>query len=99
MEILLIMFIGVLIARKWGSPKYKKVFEYLQLGATLLLVFALGASLGKMENLAQQIRVFGVDSLFLSIIPIIGSVLVVWWLSACFLVPRDNGESKEREEM
>lgn len=77
----LIMLVGVTITYKFGIGNYAKVNGKVQLLCTCCLIFIMGVKLGSRENLWQELSTLGVQSLVYAIVPIIFSILVVYFLS------------------
>ena len=46
MDILIVMFAGVLLGNRFFPPKYKELNEKLQVVCTALLIFTMGVSMG-----------------------------------------------------
>lgn len=81
MLILVIMVVGIVIGYKFLPEKYYKLNSRLQLACTILLIFAMGVTLGQRENFKEEILGMGLDSLLLAVLPMIGSALLVYGLT------------------
>ena len=92
MEILLVMCAGVLVGAKLFPRKYAKLNERLQAGCTVLLIFAMGVMLGRRENFLRELAQLGWKSLVLCLLPVAGSVALVYWLT------RSMAREKRRQD-
>lgn len=92
MEILVIMGIGIFIGAKVFPQKWKSYNEKIQLVCTLLLIFSMGITLGRRENILQELSEIGWSSLLLAVIPIIASVIIVYFLTEWFMKPKKGGK-------
>ena len=92
MEILLIMGMGILFGAKFFPQKWKSYNEKVQLVCTLLLIFSMGITLGRRENLIKELSEIGWSSLLLAVIPIIASVIMVYFLTEWLMKPKRGGK-------
>ena len=81
MDILIVMFAGVLLGNRFFPPKYKELNEKLQVVCTALLIFTMGVSLGSRPGFLDEMGTMGLDSLIFALVPILLSVAVVYPLS------------------
>ena len=72
------MALGVFIGMKFFPEKYKKHNNTLQLCCTALLIFLMGVTLGMKPNFFSDLSNLGLQALVLTLLPIAGSVLLVW---------------------
>ena len=77
----LIMMIGVLITYKLGIGKFAKLNGSIQLLCTCSLIFIMGVKLGARENFFEEISTLGLQSLVYAIIPIVFSIILVYFMS------------------
>lgn len=87
MEILLIMCVGIVVGAKLFPAKGKAANEKVQIVCTMLLIFSMGISLGRRENLLEQLSQIGLTSFALAVGPIIGSVIAVYFLTQWLMKP------------
>ncbi len=81
MAIIIVMSIGFLIGYFIFPKKWKGKNDRIQILLTTLLIFSMGVSLGSRENFLKDIIGMGWESLVLCVLPIIGSIIVVYGLS------------------
>lgn len=91
MDILIVMFAGVLIGNRFFPPKYKKMNERLQVICTALLIFTMGISMGQRENFLRELASMGWISFLFFLFPAVVSTIFVYFLSKWFL-KRKGGE-------
>ena len=77
----LIMVVGVLITYKLGLGKYAKLNGFIQLLCTCSLIFIMGVKLGARDNFLEEITTLGFQSLIHAIVPIIFSIILVYFMS------------------
>lgn len=69
MDILIIMFIGILIGRFFVSQKLKKFLEKLQIVIVMVLIFVLGVGLGRRDGFINELTTLGFNSFIYFLIP------------------------------
>ncbi|GAA4652880.1 hypothetical protein GCM10023142_00180 [Anaerocolumna aminovalerica] len=84
MEVLIYMLIGIVIGFKWFPLKLKKWNERIQVISISILIFLMGVTLGSRPNFLTDFLHLGLESLLLAIIPIIFSVLFVYFITKYF---------------
>lgn len=84
MEILIYMLIGIVIGFKWFPLKLKKWNERIQVISISVLIFLMGVTLGSRPNFLTDFLQLGLDSLLLAVIPIMFSVLFVYFITKKF---------------
>ena len=84
MEVLIFMLIGIIIGLKWFPTKFKKWNERIQVMSISILIFLMGVTLGSRPSFLKDIAQLGLKSLLLAIIPIIFSVLFVYFITKHF---------------
>lgn len=94
MDILVIMGIGILIGAKIFPQRLYRCNANLQLACTLALIFFMGVSLGARPNFFEELSTLGLSSLVFCLLPIAGSVALVYPLTQRFLVSK----ASEKEE-
>ncbi len=95
MDILLVMCVGVLLGAKWFPQALYKCNANLQLICTCLLIFSMGVSLGARPQFFEELSTLGVQSLLFCLLPIAGSVALVYPLSRRFLVSRQSDKKED----
>lgn len=85
MAVLAVMCLGVLLGAKIVPERWKGWNEKGQMICTLLLIFCMGVLLGRREGLADQLASLGLGSLVLAVLPMAGSVALVWPLTRWLL--------------
>lgn len=95
MDILLIMCIGVLLGAKWFPQKLYKANANLQLVCTSLLIFSMGVSLGARPAFFEELSSLGLRSLVFCLLPIAGSVALVYPLTQRYLVKHTDQETED----
>ncbi len=80
---------------KFFPLKWKSANEKLQLICTALLIFSMGVKLGSRENILSELSSLGLRSLLYALIPIVCSVIVVYWLTSRFMKPKHHTKEKE----
>ena len=88
--ILIIMSIGILIGYKFFPEKLHKPNSYFQILCTSVSIFSMGVSLGSRENILEELKTLGFQSLTFSIVPIIFSILIVYPLTKKFMEGKKN---------
>ena len=78
MDILIVMFAGVLLGNRFFPPKYKELNEKLQVVCTALLIFTMGVSMGQRENFLGDLASMGWVSFLFFLIPAAMSTVFVW---------------------
>ena len=91
MDILLVMCLGILVGRFLFPQKAKRWNE----GASLL-IFSMGAMLGRKEGFLHQLLTLGAQSFLFFLIPTVLSIVVVYVLTRRFM-KRPNQDKKEEE--
>lgn len=94
MDILIVMGIGIFVGSKFFPVKHKKKNEKMQIVCTVLIIFSMGAMLGKRENFIQELSTLGVTSFLYFLIPTVLSTLVVYLLTKIFM----KTKRKEKED-
>ncbi len=84
MEVLTYMVIGIVIGFKWFPLKLKKWNERIQIISISVLIFLMGVTLGSRPNFLRDFVQLGVESLLLAFLPIIFSVLFVYYITKYF---------------
>lgn len=87
MEVILIMCVGIVIGAKFFPEKWKKYNEKAQIVCTILLIFSMGVMLGSRENLMEQLMTMGLSSFVLAIGGMIGSIIIVYFLTEWLMKP------------
>lgn len=64
--------------------KYHKYNNKIQFICTILLIFAMGVTLGQRKNFWQELKNTGLISLGLALLPMLGSALVVFGLTTLY---------------
>ena len=97
MTTLLIMAAGVGMGRFFPAGQKGKN-ELLQLFCTLLLIYSMGVSLGQRQGFFSELGVLGMQSFLFFLIPVICSIVAVYFLTNRFMGKRTetNGRQKER---
>lgn len=72
----------------------KKVNDSIQLLCTLLLIFSMGAGLGRQEGFFQQLGELGAQSFLFFLLPTVLSAVIVYFFTRCFL--RKDAEKQEK---
>ena len=75
------MCAGVIVGGWFFPQKYKKLNEKIQVVCTILLIFSMGVMLGRQDNLLEQIASIGLTSLLFAVIPILASIILVYFLT------------------
>lgn len=81
MLIMIIMLAGVLIGLRFFPPKYNRINLRLQTVCTALLIFAMGVSLGSQPDFLKKVSAMGLQSLTLTLLAILFSVLLCWLMT------------------
>lgn len=95
MVILMIMAVGVLVGFKWFPEKWQKYNSMLQLISIIVLIFCMGVSLGGNPDFFSEITTLGVEGLVFAIVPIIFSVLMVYFLTSKFFKEKKDDHSSD----
>ena len=90
MAVMAVMCVGILLGARFVPQSWKGWNEKAQMICTLLLIFCMGVQLGRREGLADQLASLGLGSLVLAVLPMIGSVLLVWPLTRWLLGATKN---------
>lgn len=69
----------------WFPQKLIRFNANLQLLCTVILIFSMGVSLGARPQFFEELSTLGVQSLFFCLLPIAGSVALVYPLTQRFL--------------
>ena len=85
MDILIVMFAGVLVGNRFFAEKYRQLNERLQTVCTALLIFTMGISMGQRDNFLQDLTSMGWISFLFFLIPAVISTIFVYFLSRWFL--------------
>lgn len=85
MAVMAVMCVGILLGARFVPQSWKSGNEKAQMICTLVLIFCMGVQLGQREGLADQLASLGLGSLVLAVLPMIGSVLLVWPLTRWLL--------------
>lgn len=93
MIILIIMAIGVLVGFRWFPEKWHKYNNTLQLISIVLLIFCMGVSLGSNPNFINEIARLGIKGFVFAIVPIIFSIITVYFLTSKFIKEKNNDHS------
>lgn len=81
MSAILIMAIGWFIGYKFFKEKYIKANSIFQTVCVALLIFCMGTSLGSRPTFFNDLASLGVSAVIYSVVPIIFSVVVVYFLT------------------
>lgn len=88
MDIIIIMGVGILVGM-FLIPKQNKICQYIikisQTVTTLILIFSMGALLGRKENFLNDLLNLGFTSFVLFLIPTVLSIILVYFLTKKFL--------------
>ena len=95
MDILLVMCAGVLLGARWFPQKLYRFNANLQLLCTVILIFSMGVSLGARPQFFEELSTLGVQSLFFCLLPIAGSVALVYPLTQRFLAAQQTIGAEE----
>ena len=85
-SILIFLLIGMVIGWKCFPEKWNKLNINVQLVSTLVLIFAMGVSLGSRPDFIHEIASMGIRSFVFAALAIFGSIVVVYPLTRKFLV-------------
>ena len=96
MDILLVMCLGILVGRFLFPQKAKRWNEGASLLCTLVLIFSMGAMLGRKEGFLHQLLTLGTQSFLFFLIPTLLSIVAVYLLTKRFM-KKHNREKKEGE--
>lgn len=94
MATLMIMIFGVAAGHFFAAIP-KKVNDRMQLICTLLLIFSMGAGLGRQEGFFQQLSELGAQSFLFFLLPTVLSAGIVYFLSRRFL--RKDARKQEKQ--
>ena len=102
MLILGAMCAGALVGRcflpeNFFQKKGKRLNGYLQTACTALLIFAMGISLGRKENLLGELASLGGSSFLFFALPTLFSILLVYALTRRFLCDKRTKEHEDGE--
>ena len=98
LEILLVMCAGVLVGAKLFPRKYARINERLQTVTTVLLIFSMGVTLGRRENFLRELGEVGWRSLVLCLLPVIGSVICVYFLTRSMAREKRRQQEEKKAE-
>lgn len=96
MDILFVMCLGILVGRFLFPQKAKRWNEWVSLLCTLLLIFSMGAMLGRKEGFLHQLLTLGTQSFLFFLIPTVLSMVVVYALTKRWM-KNHTDHSKEGE--
>lgn len=97
MDILLVMCLGILVGRFLFPQKAKRWNEGASLLCTLVLIFSMGAMLGRKEGFLHQLLTLGTQSFLFFLIPTLLSIVAVYLLTKRFM-KKHNSETEKEEE-
>ena len=98
MVTLIIMILGAASGRFFAAIP-KKVNNMIQLICTLLLIFSMGAGLGRQEGFFQQLGELGIQSFLFFLLPTVLSAVIVYFLTRSLLRKHtENLESLNSEQ-
>lgn len=95
MDILLVMCLGILVGRFLFPQKGKKWNEIASLLCTLVLIFSMGAMLGRKEGFLHQLLTLGTQSFLFFLIPTLLSIVAVYLLTKRFMKKHDRRDKEE----
>ena len=81
MVVLMIMAVGVLIGFKWFPERFQKLNGQIQVLSIVVLIFCMGVSLGNNPTFIEDLFSLGYKSLVFAVLPIIGSIVIVYYLT------------------
>lgn len=90
MTSILMMCVGIFIGKFFFKEKWKRSNELVQSICTALLIFAMGAELGHMDNFMKNILPLSIDSFYLFAFPTAGSIFFVYIITKLFLEDKEN---------
>lgn len=90
--VLAVMCLGILLGAKVVPARWKGWNEGGQMVCTLALIFCMGVLLGRREGLVDQLASLGLGSLVLAVLPMAGSVALVWPLTRWLLKAEKRGK-------
>lgn len=100
MKILIILLIGMVIGYFASlNEKQKAINGKLQQLGVVVLLFFMGASIGANEEVIKNLGAIGVKSFVFAILACVCSVIVVYFLSKKFLMPKKNKVEVIEEEV
>lgn len=94
MLVIFVMMIGVLLGMIFYPIRYKVTINRATFICTLILIFIMGVNLGQRENFLEELATLGIEGLVLSIVPIICSTIVVYFLTQRFFKNEMEGDKK-----
>ena len=97
-DILVIMCIGIVAGRLLVPASLKRANELLQTVCTALLIFAMGISLGGNDDFFANLGTLGLQSLLFCLLPMIGSIAVVYPLTSWLMGDGFRGEQGDAGE-
>ena len=97
MDILFVMCLGILVGRFIFPQKAKRWNEGLSLLCTLVLIFSMGAMLGRKEGFLHQLVTLGTQSFLFFLIPTVLSMVAVYLLTKRFLKQKPSHQKEEEE--
>ncbi len=97
MDILIVMCLGILVGHFFIPNRIKKGIELISLACTFLLIFSMGARLGRDENFINDLSSLGLSSLLFCLIPTVLSILIVYVLTKKFMKRGDDTQEEMDE--
>ncbi len=85
LDVIIIMLIGVIVGNKIFPQKLKMINENFQIVTVIVLIFTMGVSLGKEADFLENLFTLGAVSILYAIVPIIFSVISVYFLTKIFM--------------
>lgn len=97
MIVIIIMIIGILVGLKFFPKSLHKVNQYVQIICVAILIFSMGVKLGSRDNFLKELSSIGIGSLIFAIVPIIFSVILVYFLTEKYLKTnkKNNNEGED----
>ena len=99
MDVIIIMALGIIIGLFFFPKKYIKHNNIIQLAAIMLTIFCMGVGLGSSPTFLDDLVSAGIKALVYSSVPIIFSVICVYFLTSIFLkggIEDDNDNGSDR---
>jgi len=94
---LIFLAIGMVLGWTVFPQKWNKAAINVQLGATLVLIFSMGVSLGSRPGFFEELADMGLQSLLFTVCAVAGSIALVYPLSKRFLAGRAGHDQEEDE--
>ena len=79
--ILVTLIVGILLGIFIVPRKFEKINNKIQVLGISITLFAMGASLGGDPNMINNLKQVGIGAVTVSVAAIIGSVLMVYWIT------------------